>query len=189
MTTAAPPRPGIALWWLPLALGVVDVVLGAVVLAWPEATIGVLAVLFGIQLFVAGVVRVARAILAREAGVGARAASAAVGVLFLFVGLLCLQNVMQTARVLVLLLGLTWLIGGILDLVGVLGDGPPSRWTGQTGWELAVGVVAVVAGVTVLAFPEASVRTLALLLGIWLLVLGAASMLSAFRLRAVAGGE
>jgi hypothetical protein len=187
-TAAAPPRAGTSLWWLPLTLGVVNIVLGAIVLAWPEATVAVLAVLFGIQLLIGGVLRVARAVLAAGAGAGARAVSAAVGVLFLFVGLLCLQNLMQTVKVLVLLVGLTWLVAGVLDLVGVLGEGPPSRWSAGTGWDLLVGVVSVLAGITVLAFPEASVRTLALLLGLWLLALGAATVVSAFRLRAV-GGE
>jgi uncharacterized membrane protein HdeD (DUF308 family) len=187
-TTAAPPRAGTSLWWLPLILGLVDIVMGAVILAWPKATVVVLAVLFGIQLLVAGGVRLARALLAGDhAGAGARVVTAAIGVLFLFVGLLCLQNVMQTIAVLVLLVGLTWLVGGVLDIVGALGTGPPSRWTATTAWELAVGVVALVAGVTVLAFPEASVKTLAVLLGIWLLVLGVTSVVSAFRIRAATG--
>jgi len=184
MTTVAPPRAGTSLWWLPLILGVVDVVLGVLVLAWPEATVMVLAVLFAIQLLVAGVVRLARALLADDGGAGARVVTATIGVLFLFVGVLCLQNVMQTIAVLALLVGLTWLVGGVLDVVGVLSDGPPGRWTRDTAWELALGVVAVLAGITVLTFPEASVKTLAALLGIWLLVLGVTTVASAFRLRA-----
>jgi uncharacterized membrane protein HdeD (DUF308 family) len=188
MTTAtAPPRAGASLWWVPLVLGLVNIVMGALILAWPEATVAVFAVLFGIQLIVAGGVYLARALLAGDGGTGARVFTAAIGVLFLFVGLLCLQNVMQTVAVLVLLVGLTWVIGGALDIVGALGTGPPSRWTGATAFDLAVGVVALVAGVTVLVYPEISVKTLVVLVGIWLLVLGVVSVASAFRLRAAAG--
>jgi uncharacterized membrane protein HdeD (DUF308 family) len=187
-TTAAPPRATASLWWLPVILGCVDVVLGVAVLAWPEATIVVLAVLLGLRLVVAGAVRLARAVLADDGGTGARALVAIVGVLYLFVGLLCFQDVMQTAAVLVVLVGLTWLLAGFLELLGVLSQGPPSRWTGQTWWDLVVGVVALAAGTTLLAFPEASVRTFALLLGCWLLGLGVLSVVSAFRIRAGGGG-
>jgi uncharacterized membrane protein HdeD (DUF308 family) len=184
MTIAAPPRPATSLWWLPLILGAVDIVLGVVILLWPKATVGVLAVLFALQLLVAGVVRLARGVLARGEDTGGRIVTSVIGALFLFVGLLCLQNVMQTVTVLVLLVGLTWLVGGVIDLVGVLSAGPPNRWTGRTAWDLLVGVVAVIAGVTVLAYPEASVKTLAVLLGAWLLVLGVVTIVSAFRIRA-----
>ena len=147
----------------------------------------VLAVLFGIQLLVAGVVRLARALLAGDGGTGARVVTAVIGILYLVVAVLCLQNVMQTIGVLVLLVGLTWIVGGVLDLVGALSSGRPSQWDRGTAGEFAVGAVAVLAGATVLAFPEASVKTLALLLGIWLLVLGVVTIAGAFRLRAGAG--
>jgi len=187
-TTAAPPRAAASLWWLPVILGTIDVVLGVAVLAWPEATVVVLAVLVGIRLLLAGVIRLARAVLADDGTPGLRLVAGAVGALYLFVGLLCFQNALQTVAVIVLLIGLTWLVAGVVELIGVLTSGPPSRWTGQVWWNLAVGVVALLAGATLLAFPEASVRTLALLLGIWLVVLGVASIVSAFRIRA-AGGD
>ena len=187
-TIAAPPRAGTSLWWLPVILGVVDLVVGAVVLAWPEATVAVLAILFGVRLLVAGCLRLARALLAGDGATGERVATAAIGVLYAFVGLLCLQNVMQTVAVLVLLVGLTWIVGGLLDLVGALGSRSAQDRTRPTGWDLLIGVVALVAGITVVAFPAESVRTLTFLLGIWLLVLGVVSILSAFRLRAAGRG-
>jgi uncharacterized membrane protein HdeD (DUF308 family) len=187
-TTAAPPRAPASLWLLPVVLGAVDVVLGVAVLAWPEATVVVLAVLLGIHLLVSGAVRLGRAVLTRDGGAGARVLTATVGALYLFVGVLCFQNVMQTAAVLVLLVGLTWVVAGVLELAAALTSGPPGRWTARSWWDLVIGAVALLAGATLLAFPEASVRTLGLLFGLWLVGLGVASVVAAFRMRAAGDG-
>jgi len=188
MPTLAPPRTAASLWWLALALGLVDVVIGLAVLAWPDETVVVLAVLFGLRFLVGGLLRLARSVLARDhAAAGARVATAAVGGLFVFVGLLCLQDVMQTVAVLVLLVGFSLLVGGVLDLVAVLVRGPADGFGRRTVWDALAGVASTVAGVLVLAFPETSVAALAFLLGGSFLVFGVMSVVVAFRARTVAG--
>jgi uncharacterized membrane protein HdeD (DUF308 family) len=186
MSIVTPPRSATSLWWLPLTLGVVNIVVGLIAIFWPEVSLAVVGVLFGIQLLIAGVLRLAQVIFTREGETTERVITAAVGVLFLFVGLLCLQNVMQTIKVLALLVGLVWVIGGAVGVIGALASGPPSRWTGVTLWELVVGVVSVLAGVVVLIYPKESVTALAVLLGIWLLVIGIVTVAGAFRLRSLA---
>ena len=49
-------RPG---WTLDLALGAIGIVLGGIVLAWPEATLMVIALLFGIRAVVIGLIAIA----------------------------------------------------------------------------------------------------------------------------------
>jgi len=186
MSTIATPRSATSLWWLPLTLGVVNIVVGLIAIFWPEATLAVVGVLFGIQLLIVGALRLAQVIFTREGDTTARVITAAVGVLFLFVGLLCLQNVMQTIKVLALLVGLVWVIGGAVGVIGALASGPPGRWTGMTIWELAVGVISVLAGAVVLVYPKESVTALAVLIGIWLLVIGVVTVAGAFRLRSLA---
>ena len=175
MSTIATPRSATSLWWLPLTLGVVNIVVGLIAIFWPE-----------VSLAVVGVLRLAQVIFTREGDTTARVITAAVGVLFLFVGLLCLQNVMQTIKVLALLVGLVWVIGGAVGVIGALASGPPGRWTGMTIWELAVGVISVLAGAVVLVYPKESVTALAVLIGIWLLVIGVVTVAGAFRLRSLA---
>lgn len=44
-------------WWLSTVLGLITVAVGVAALAWPDATIRVVGLLFGLSLLVTGVVR------------------------------------------------------------------------------------------------------------------------------------
>jgi uncharacterized membrane protein HdeD (DUF308 family) len=176
-----------ALWWIPLILGLVAAVIGVIVIVWPEATVKVVAVLFGINLLIYGVMRVIQAILAPVDSVALRILYGLLGVVSIVIGVLCLRNLLQTVTVIVLLVGLSWLISGIIELIVTLSSsGPPSQWTGHTAVELGAGIIAVLAGLVVLAYPKVSLGTLVVLLGISLLVYGVVSIFAAFRLRAIA---
>ena len=178
-----PRDPGRSFWWIRLVLGLVAVVVGVLVLAWPEATVTVVAVMFGLNLLVDGFMRVLQAILSPAEHVAARVLYGLLGIVSVVIGVLCLRNLLQTVAVLVLLVGLSWLIAGIIELVVVLSTGPPTRWTAHTALGLGTGVVAVLAGTVVLAYPKVTLGTLVVLLGASLLVYGAVSIANAFRLR------
>jgi uncharacterized membrane protein HdeD (DUF308 family) len=176
-----------ALWWIPLILGLVAAVIGVIVIVWPEATVKVVAVLFGINLLIYGVMRVIQAILAPVDSVALRILYGLLGVVSIVIGVLCLRNLLQTVTVIVLLVGLSWLISGIIELIVTLSSsGPPSQWNAHTAVELVAGIIAVLAGLVVLAYPKVSLGTLVVLLGISLLVYGVVSIFAAFRLRAIA---
>jgi uncharacterized membrane protein HdeD (DUF308 family) len=51
------------------------------------------------------------------------------------------------------------------------------------GWAIFFGVVSTIAGVVVLAYPFDSIVTLALVVGIWLIVLGVMEVISGFGMR------
>jgi uncharacterized membrane protein HdeD (DUF308 family) len=171
------------LWWIRLVLGLVAVVIGVIVIAWPEATVTVVAVLFGVHLLIDGVVRVVQAILTPAASPAGRILYGLLGAVSIVIGVLCLRNLLQTVAVLVLLVGLSWLLAGIFEIIAALSSGPPSRWTARTALELGAGAVALLAGIVVLAYPKVSLGTLIVLLGGSLLVYGVVSVISAFRLR------
>jgi uncharacterized membrane protein HdeD (DUF308 family) len=171
------------LWWIRLVLGVVAVVVGVIVIAWPEATVKVVAVLFGINLLIDGIMRVLQAILTPVASPAARILYGLLGAVCIVIGVLCLRNLLQTVTVLVLLVGLSWLLAGIFEIIAALSSGAPSRWTARTALDLGTGIVALLAGIVVLAYPELSLGTLVILLGASLLVYGVVSVLSAFRIR------
>ena len=69
------------------------------------------------------------------------------GVALLIIGVLLLTETAITLFMLVMFLGVYWLIGGIFDLVGVVGD--RTQW----GWKLFTGVIGVLAGIAVLRHP------------------------------------
>ena len=97
-------------WGWVLAFGIVTLLAGLLALAWPGRTIVVIAVLFGIQLVVAGVFRFVAALASDDESGGTRVLLALLGVLSFIVGLYALRNVLVTIAALALLfLGYTGL--------------------------------------------------------------------------------
>jgi uncharacterized membrane protein HdeD (DUF308 family) len=151
-----------------VAEGVLSALLGVLVLTWPGASVGVLAWLFGIQLIVTGALQFVSAA-SDVAGTSGRVLSCVLGTLSILAGLLCLRTPLQTALVLGLLIGITWVIGGVIRIgQAIVADQGASRW-----WRIAGGVLWVVAGGLVLDFPGASIVALASILGVVLLLEGA----------------
>jgi hypothetical protein len=73
-------------WGWVLAFGIITVLLGIIVLAWPGRTLLVVAVLFGAQLIVMGIFRFVNAIATEGLTSGNRALLALLGVLSLIIG-------------------------------------------------------------------------------------------------------
>lgn len=152
-----------------IVLGVTALIAGVLILAWPGATIVAVAFVFALQIIVAGIFRIIAAFSANEIRGGGRVLLALLGIVSILVGILCLRHPFQTAAVLVLLLGLFWIVAGILETVHAAGTHDmPGR-----GWAIAAGVISIIAGIFVLSFTAASVLVLVLALGIELLVYGA----------------
>ncbi|MGC0338775.1 HdeD family acid-resistance protein [Streptomyces sp. SLBN-8D4] len=150
--------------WL-LASAVATLVLGVLVLVWPEATLHVLAVLIGLHLLVSGAFRFVD-VFARDGH--ERLPGLLLSVLYVLAGVLCLRNPLQTIAALSLIVGVVWLVSGVLTLyTAVATMDLPHR-----GVVLGVAVLVIVAGIVVLALPAESARALTRLLGLWLVLLG-----------------
>jgi uncharacterized membrane protein HdeD (DUF308 family) len=166
-------------WWWPALFGVVSIIAGVLVLAWPGPTLVVLAVLFGIELIVWGIYRLIGAITFGDAGGGARTLWAILGVLSLLLGFYALRHIVITLLALGLLLGIFWLVDGIgLIVSAVEHRGMPGR-----GLSLLSGVLGVIAGLVLLVWPSISLLTLAWLAGLWLLIVGVMQVGVAIQLR------
>lgn len=85
----------------------------------------------------------------------------------------------DTWFLLISLLGLYWLVTGILDLVGLFSD--RTAW----GWKLFMGIISIAAGMYILMYPIASglvlPRIFVLVLGLWGLLQGIVMLIMAFR--------
>ena len=123
--------------------------------------------LFAIQMVATGALQLVAAF-AGDAGTGGRVLLGLLGALTILVGLLCLRAPLQTTVVIGLLIGATWVVGGIIGIFHAIEDGP----RGDRGWRIASGLLFVVGGAVVLIYPGASLVTLVWLLGIVLLVTG-----------------
>ncbi len=156
-------------WWLALAAASFGLVVGVMMVAWPEATLKVVAVLFGTWLLLHGVVRIVQAITGRSERDGAqRAILALVGMFFVVAGVIALRNLLASLAVLVTLIGLMWLIGGIIELISAFG-GPSG---GVRLWRIALGTLSIIAALVVLVWPDLSLVTLVYVTGAWLIIMG-----------------
>ncbi|WP_157995798.1 HdeD family acid-resistance protein [Thermomonospora amylolytica] len=161
-------RPESGAWTVGVTVGVLSALLGLVIVAWPDATIKVVAVLFGLKLVIHGVYRIVQAVLANEAGGGVRVLFTLLGVLSLGIGVLVLRAPLQTVELLALLFGLFWLITGTVGLVNALTErSGPGR-----GGAAFLAVASVVAGLVLLLWPAITLTALTWLFGLWLITWG-----------------
>ena len=167
-------------WGWMLFFGIVTLAVGVLAIFWPDRTIVAVAVLFGIQLIVAGIFRFVAAIAVDEASGGTRVLLALLGVLSLVVGLYAVRHLQVAVAALALLLGIFWIVNGAVETFTALSD----RGMQGRGWTIFMGLLSVLAGIVVLAYPGISLTTLAVVLGFWLLLFGIMEVVLAFRLRA-----
>jgi uncharacterized membrane protein HdeD (DUF308 family) len=167
-------------WGWVLAFGILTLIAGIATVAWPSRTVLIIAVIFGVELFVAGIFRLVAAF--TSAGEGHRVMFALLGVISIIVGIFCLRHIFQTVAILALILGVYWIISGVIDIFsGIFSKGAPNR-----GWNIFIGLLAMIAGIVVLVQPAISLATLAWVLGVWLIVFGAMETFASFQLRKAA---
>src|SRR6476659_8648718 len=168
-------------WGWVLAYGIITLAAGVAVLVWPSETLLVIAVLFGIQLIVSGIFRFVAALAVDDLSGGTRVLLALLAVVSIIVGLWAVRHVELTLRVLAALLGIFWVVNGAIELFTALShSGMPQR-----GWTVFMGVLSILAGIIVLAYPGLTLVTLAVILGIWPL----APAGQAFQLAEVPAGD
>ena len=166
-------------WGWMMAFGIISLLAGVTVLAWPGRTLIVVAVLFGIQLVVTGIFRFVAAFASEDLTGGSRVLLAVLGVLSLIVGLYAVRHLLVTLLALALLLGIYWIVNGAVELFMALS----ARAVPGRGWTGVMGVISVLAGLLVLVYPAISLLTLVVVLSVWLLVLGLMEISLAIRTR------
>lgn len=174
---AAPPAALVAAstWQATLFIGVVTLVLGIVVTARPSGSLNVVAVLIGILVVVSGVFHLIRALDAAERR---RTWQGIAGLALIVVGVLLIRHLNLTIAAIGLLVGITWIVQGISALVGALSGAISGRV-----WWAVFGAVSLVAGIVVAATPTTSVTVLAVLVGIWFIIMGVFEIVLAFMIR------
>jgi uncharacterized membrane protein HdeD (DUF308 family) len=163
--------------WL-LGLGIVAIIIGIVVLAWPSQTLRVVGVLFGIYLLVSGVMEIMLAFAPGLRG-GVRFLGVLTGALSILLGLISFRGALESILLLALWIGFRWLISGINRAVAA-GSSPNLPYR---GWYIFGGIVLAIGGVVVIVAPVESVFALALLSGVWLIVIGVWQIVEAFIVR------
>ncbi|MDF0531826.1 HdeD family acid-resistance protein [Tsukamurella sp. 8F] len=176
MTTNTVKKAIDSVWQLALALGIVSVLLGIVILAWPGASLVVAGTLFAVLLLFSGFFQVAGALL----GDGAhRLLGVISGGLSIVLGCIALRSEAETLLLLAIWIGIGWLFRGITT-ISVAASEPALP---QRPWVIFTGVLTIIAALVLLVSPFSSLWTLLLVTGIWAIVVGVGEIVTAFGIR------
>lgn len=157
--------------------GAVAVVVGILMLVWPDRTAAVATAIIAIYVIVAGLVYAGLGIFARSMGAWARIGHILLGALFVIAGIVAFFNLTETTEWLAIfvgvLVGVLWIVEGVVAL-STLHD------TSSKAWSIFFAIVSIIAGIVLLLLPLLGAIVLWLLLGISLIVLGAFQLIRAF---------
>jgi uncharacterized membrane protein HdeD (DUF308 family) len=171
---------GQQLWKSKLVSGVLTVMLGAIVLAWPGPSILVASTLFGVYLLLTGFAELFMAFtLPRSAAI--RVLLFISGALSLVLAIMSFRHFGDSYAVLLLALwiGISFIFQGVSEVAVALSE----RTVPGRGWYVVLGIISVIGGVVVLAWPFDSIVVLAFVTGVWLIVFGVVRIVQSFRIR------
>lgn len=150
-----------AAWKLLLLRGVVAIVLGIVLIAWPESTIIVLVVLWGVWALIDGIGLGAQ-VFAKGAGTGQRVLFGVMALIALVVAFLAFTRPGMTAAALTWVLGIWLIVRGAFELVGAF-----TATTSTPRWLLLLGAgIDLALGFLFVANPGTSAVAIAVVIGI-----------------------
>lgn len=160
--------------------GVLAVIVGILILVWPEKTAMVVAGIIAAYAVLGGLVYVAIGVLSRTAGAWSRVGHIILGALFVIAGVVAFSNLGLAAATLATflgaLVGILWIVEGVVALT-TLGRGP------SRGWTIAFAVLSIVAGVLILFAPLWGALVLWAWMGVSLVLLGVIQIARSARLR------
>jgi uncharacterized membrane protein HdeD (DUF308 family) len=165
-----------ASWQATLFLGVVTLILGLIVTLHPSGSLNVIAVLLGILMIISGIFHLVRVF---DNGEPHRFWLGIAGLLFVVLGVVLIRHLHLTTAIIGLIIGIVWIVQGIVSLIAGLSGGSRQG----RGWWIFFGLISLIAGIVVASAPVSSVTVLAVLLGIWFMVMGALEIIGAFLLR------
>ncbi|MEI8051173.1 MAG: DUF308 domain-containing protein [Actinomycetes bacterium] len=168
--------PAKIVWQLQMLAGLITMVLGVILAFHPSKSLDVIAVFIGILLILSGLFHFVRALDHDEQH---RAWVGIAGLLEVVIGVVMIRHLGLSYAIVGLLVGVTWIVQGIVALMGGILSGAGSSRL----WAIVFGLISIVAGVVVVSAPENSLTFLATLLGVWFIIMGVLQLLSGLFLR------
>ncbi|HEV7359919.1 MAG TPA: HdeD family acid-resistance protein [Mycobacterium sp.] len=168
------------LWKSTLVSGILTLIVGVLVLSWPGISVLAAAIAFGVYLLITGVAQVVFAF-SLHVSAGSRILLFISGAASLILAVLAFRHFGQGYAVLLLAIwiGIGFVFRGVATTVSAVSDPTlPGR-----GWSIFLGAITLLAGIVVLASPFASIVTLALVVGVWLAVIGIFEIVASFGIR------
>ena len=166
------------LWKSAVVSGLLAVAIGVAIVAWPGISITVAAIFFGAGLLLTGVQQVFFAF-SLHVSAGGRVLLFISGAASLILAIMAFRHLYDAVLLLAIWIGVGFIFRGVATTVSAISDPTlPGR-----AWNVFVGLLSLVAGVVVLASPFDSIGTLALVVGIWLIVIGVMEVVAAVAIR------
>ncbi len=167
-------------WQPTLILGALTLILGIVVSFHPTGSLNAVAILLGILMILSGIFHLLRVFGPGEVH---RVWLGIAGLMFIVVGVVLIRHLHLTRALIGLIIGITWIVQGLAALIG----GVASDVREGRAWWITFGVVSLVAGIVVATAPASSLNVLAVLLGIWFIIMGIFEVVGALLLRRALG--
>jgi uncharacterized membrane protein HdeD (DUF308 family) len=158
--------------------GIIALAGGIVLLFWPDRTVKVVAVLVGVVLVITGLGQILDGISSRSAG-SHWGWVLLKGVIDLAFGVVLVVWPGPTVWVLVLIFGIQLIISGIASIV--VSRQIPKEYETRSRW-LWRGILGILAGLVVLAWPDATVLVIAVVVGAYLILVGLVLLWAGFQL-------
>ncbi|CAM4067066.1 acid-resistance membrane protein [Mycobacterium basiliense] len=166
------------LWKSTLVSGILSLILGVLILVWPGISVLVAAVAFGVYLVFTGIAQVMFAF-SLHVSAGSRILLFISGAASLILAVLAFRHFGNAVLLLAIWIGIGFIFRGVATTVSAISDPTlPGR-----GWSIFIGVISLIAGVVVMGAPFESIITLAIVVGIWLVVIGTFEIVSSFGIR------
>jgi uncharacterized membrane protein HdeD (DUF308 family) len=169
-------RPVSELWWVPFLFGLAVLGVGIFFVVSPHETLSTFTVIAGIFLLVDGVLAVFGSVFGSGDG---RGLLALIGVLSAIAGLILIKKPFDTLVVFTLIVGVWFVVAGVVRLVVGIAT-PDGR-----GGNLLVAALDVIVGIVILSWPDLGLSTLAVIIGIGLILRGALFMWAGWALHRV----
>lgn len=161
-----------------LLTGILSVILGVMMLAWPGPTLVVAAIFFGAYLLVTGISQIFHAFTLDISG-GGRALLFISGAASLVLGVLAIRHIGDAILLLAIWIGIGFVFRGVAEAASAISDhDTPGR-----GWQIVIGIVTVIAGAILLAYPFQSLPTLIYVTAFWLIAIGIMEIISSFAIK------
>ena len=156
-------RPVTSFWWVFVLFGVATLGVGVFFVVSPHETLSTFTVIAGIFLLVDGVLAIFGSIFSKGDG---RGLLALIGVLSAIAGLVLIKKPFDTLVAFTLIVGVWFVVAGVVRFVVALAS-PEER-----GGNIVTAILDLIAGIVILSWPDLGLSTLAVIIGIVLILRG-----------------
>ena len=165
-----------------ILLGILAVIVGIIAIAWPQATILALVILFAVYAFMDAGLQAARAFSSRSAG--PVFGHLLLALISLAAGVIAVVWPGPTAYVLVIVVAAWALVGGLVEIFAGFQSGETA---GMRAMFIISGLISAAFGVVLFARPNVGAVTIALLFGLYSLIYGFSQITAGVEVRRMGG--